>query len=787
MTSDENDRPVGSYYARGQLAAALRAAATHTDPALRDRAEARTSSWRAVLANLASGVLRIGQRQPYEDKPTWVTPEVMRGGFASGVEAAGGPLLPHERELARAIGKPTTESRLPLNGHHLTPQGLAALGTQLAEQRYRIGVPEEGALLALSWLIERGELARAATVLETIEPYFPRLRFYPRHGAPLPTPQVGIETPVLAKSAHALAESLRKKTPSRPIEAMREFSQVWAPLTDAVVTLVLETIEGEAPHFEGDTQVVVGGLPFTRVVADLEPRREALLRDVEAARTHLLCTRPLRPSEVLGTLYEGLRTWPALDADQRSGVARRMRHRLAGFLTAYGAPGSPRHRALRASQHVGPSHAALAHVLAARLEGAVDPGEGLSAELAQSLAHPITEPEAHAALPLATPLPRPLSARLQACEEAPLATLVERGLLRSGEVLATLTPQVTGPALATRFSDPAARTLYAASYQAFRRRRSLLLLWLQHQVRFSELPWIASLESASDADPRPAVQETLRELAAFAITRFPATPIPNKLVSEFSTLAQITRSDTGGTPSWLPLVEEIASDIFMGTFSLKFLRAAQIAAQLLGTHSLYARYYGIDYGRVLRMHTALSKWNVSTSPDFDAYCVELAALPAGGNPQARHGAVIEQASILTTHNLAALTSVLELRPLLEHQWASLAEASLVSALDRVERRVLPEKVPFIQRMRASKTAAFAWRQMLFYLSFVSGAALTDFVTRADTLLAARSPLAQERFAPAMHGLRIVARGGTLTRDTPGARRFLGWSVERPFLLGTAQR
>lgn len=387
-------------------------------------------------------------------------------------------------------------------------------------------------------------------------------------------------------------------------------------------------------------------------------------------------------------------------------------------------------------------------------------------------------------VPEGTTVPDSITRRLEVVREAPLPELVAHGLVGSGEILATLLPQVTGPALATRFDDPRARTLYAASYRAFRQRRSLLLLWLQHQVRFAELPWIAALEAAADRDPASAVRATLREVAALAITAFPATITPNKLVSELAALA--AQADLAGEPDRpaLPLVEEVASDIFMGTFSVKFLRAAQLAARLLGPGSLYARYYGIDFERVLAMGaTTKARWGVTTSPDFDAYCVELAHLPKGGNPRARNGAVIEQASILTTHNVAALVAVLELEPLLRERWIDLARRALVAVLDRLERRVLPERVPTIQRMRAAKTLAFAWRQMLLFLSFAQPADVDAFVREAGELLAARSERARARFAPVLRGLELVAAGERLADGEEGARRLHGWSVERPFLLG----
>jgi hypothetical protein len=472
-------------------------------------------------------------------------------------------------------------------------------------------------------------------------------------------------------------------------------------------------------------------------------------------------------------------------------------------VTAHGVPGTDRHRVLRAAQVAGPSHAQIAHVLAQRLNALAEPGEGLTQEAAAAAALPVTLEEQREAVPAGTPVPMHLTARLAAVEEAPLATLLERGVVGSGEVLAGLLPQLTGPALATRFTDTSARALYAASYRAFRRRRSLLLLWLQHQVQFSELPWIAALEACADADPLPAVEETLRQFAAFAITAFPETITPNKLVSELATLARIAQppvasSQTGTVENarpWLPLVEEVASDIFMGTFSVKYLRAAEVAVGLLQSlpgGPLYARYYGIDGERVLAMERLEEKWGVKTCPDFDAYCLELAALPEGGNPRARNGAMIEQAAILTTHNLAALVKGLRLQPLLADRWEGLAERAYLSVLDRLERRVIPESIHRTQRMRASKTLAFGWRQMIFFVSFLEPSAQGSFVAQCHKLLAARTPAARERFAPVLAGLERAVSGAVLPREAShhevaGCRRLLGWTVETPFLMGVARK
>jgi hypothetical protein len=798
---------IGVSYVVGQLAQSLRAAVVHADPALRERAAARAKSFLSVLKHIASGALRVGQRQPFADTPTWVTPEVMRGGFASGKHAAGGDLKAHEAEIAKRIGTAQPSSRNALNGHHLTSKGLTELAGLLASRNYRIDVPEEGALLAVRWLIDRHEHATAATLVETIEPFFDRLRFYPRPAEPsLAEPIVGIETPVLARSAHSLAEGLRKKEPSQNVETMREHYEVWAPLTDALVALVLETVNGEPPRFkvEGPERSIVGGMPFTRMPPDFETRRAALLSDVAAARVrHRRCQRVHRDSEVLGMLTGALQALPRLEEGDRPRLAARVRHRLAGFVAAYGEPGSDAHRALRASQTAGPSHGRIARVLAERLAALTQPGEGLTREDATAVTQPITMAEQRETVPCGMSVPEHLVARLAAVEEAPLASLLECRVVRSGEVLAMLLPQLTGPALATRFADVQARSLYAASYRAFRQRRSLLLLWLQHQVRFSELPWIAALECCSDADPLPAVEETLRQLAAFAITAFPETITPNKLVSEFAALAKVARpQSTSGqigadedALAWLPLVEEVASDIFMGTFSAKYLRAAQRAATLFGSlpgGSLYSRYYGLDDERVLTMNRLEVKWGVQTCPDFDAYCLELAALPPGGNPRARNGAMIEQAAVLTTHNLAVLVDRLRLQPVLEARWEGLAERALVSVLDRLERRVIPESINRFQRMRASKTLAFGWRQAIFFLSFLAPSAQASFVAKSKALLAARSLIAQQRFAPVLAGLERAVIGDLLPREAShrqvdGCRRLLGWTVGTPFLMSATPK
>ena len=100
-------------------------------------------------------------------------------------------------------------------------------------------------------------------------------------------------------------------------------------------------------------------------------------------------------------------------------------------------------------------------------------------------------------------------------------------------------PQITAQVLAAGLDDPQLSGLYGQAYAAFRRRRSLLLLNLEHQVRFGELPWIAALQPfrADTADAAQAARQALTEVTFLALRGFPQTIMPNPLISEMSALA----------------------------------------------------------------------------------------------------------------------------------------------------------------------------------------------------------------------------------------------------------
>ena len=109
------------------------------------------------------------------------------------------------------------------------------------------------------------------------------------------------------------------------------------------------------------------------------------------------------------------------------------------------------------------------------------------------------------------------------CLQAPIETLVERGVVSSSEAIATLLPHLTAHTRAAAIEEPELRSLYAALYEAFRGRRSLLLLDLEHQVEFAELPWAQALTPwiGADAESRQSARITMARTVRSAVESFP--------------------------------------------------------------------------------------------------------------------------------------------------------------------------------------------------------------------------------------------------------------------------
>jgi len=773
--ADQQHLTAAPGYAQGQLAKAFTTALTHEDADTRRRAEGRVTRWRAVLAGMAGGLLSIGSRTPVAGLPAWVTHEVVHGGFATGTPSAGGPLQPYETRLAERFGVPA--DRRALFAHCLTDTGLTWLWGQLNSGRYEVTVPEEGALLTMAWLVRLGETAAALDLVAELEPFADRLRFLPRPSAGRTAPD---DTDALCRrTVSDTVDRLVRRRPNAAVETQREALAVWQPFGDELLVHWLETADG------ADGRVLE-----LAPDADWLARGDALLsRYRSLAEEHTRCGKHRSPKGNLGILRGALEETVAgrqLDA-RRLGL---LRHAVASMVRRRGLPGSAPHTELRRAQRAQaalPSHHALAQVVVGRLAGL--PQESGIADLGPVLA-PVSEPERReTGLPSGAQLPPAISRVVEGALSAPVATLVERGVVPSAEVLAELVPRLVADTTARTYDDKALRTLMAANYRAFRNRRSLLLLNLERQVRIEELPWVRAV-SAQRGDGTAEAALLLRRLGELAVRGFPGTILPNPLVRELGVLAR--QSELGA-----PLVEELAADIFMDTFGPKFLVAAGIAGELLGG-SLYERYYGIDYAAIRDLAIAEGTAEGGkaagrsdeagagprTSPGFARLCAERAAAassaPAGSSESwvAASGKVIEQAQILTTHNLATLVHRVGIAP--EPGWADLARRCF-GTVCRLTARVHGNPWP----CSTIKDAAYAWRQSVFHLSLCPPAEQRRVLDDLDAEAARHAPHVAARLAPVLAGLRLVADGGGFapdgTADGGRARRLLGWTTDGHWL------
>jgi hypothetical protein len=784
MTDSDDRLRVNPGYALGQIMRALGSTG--------QTAGARATQWRRVLTGMFAGTLHPGSRTPVADTPPWVTLEVAHGGFATGEFLAAGPVQPHESEKLRHVDRPEcVTDRAALNAYFLSDAGRAELGELLQSGCYRVTVPEEAALLVTAWLISHVENARAELLLEVISPFFDRLRFYP---APADKPEPSGDG-VSVQPASAVNASLRSHQPKPAIAAMNEAIRVWTPLYDRAVELFLETVEGDVPRIATSetgqlvrradgNPIVEGGWPCRRFAADWAERARSLVEQYERERaTHRLSGKPEKAKENFARL-RGYLVRCAVDPGALTGRDVGMiRKILASYVTRHGAPGSERLAKTRAAQvriAALPAHHELARVLADRIE-ARGASEGLP-DVDHCLV-PLTPQEAAGlGAETASTFPPSLVEKAMRCLEAPIETLIARHLVRSSEGLAILLPHLTAQIRASAIDQPELRRVYESVYRAFRRRRSLLLLDLQSQVRLEELPWVAAIAPwvGEGTEAQRSARVALVRATRLALKSFPQTILPNKLVRELRALV-------AAAGERIPLVDELAADIFMGAFSAPYLRAAQAAAPVIAG-TLYERYYGLPLDRVLALDDfEQQRYGAPSSPGLAAVCAELAGVGQGGSwSVARNGTIIEQCQILTTHNVAPLISALDLIGDLQPVFPDLARRCFECICLR-QQRVTGD---WRAEMQAVKNCAYAWRQMILYLSLANADEMPRFLDWASEHVGKQRADFRHRFAPALAGLQVVAAGGRFGSDgldpATGGRRFLGWTVGRHWLLSEPQ-
>jgi hypothetical protein len=753
-------------YALGRLHRAIETATTHHDPEIRRRAEEKALAWGSVLSGIAMGALDVGSRTPVANTPAWVTLEVAHGGFATGRYVAEGPIAEDERSwLDRVPAASGTTERMRLNTWFLSDEGLQHLGELLRSGHYSIEVPEYGALLVVAWLVETGHDSVALDLVSELHPLLDRLRFYPVETERAPTSGAVVHL----RTAGEVADHLQLVEVPEQVAAMNEALLSWLPLYDRLVALWLDTVEDD--------------WPCRRWPLDWTERRSAWLHEYDKAlATDHRCGEYRKPRSTFAILREALERCPADSSALTGRDVGRVRMAVKRSVARWGEPGSTERESLRATQREWasrPTHRRIAEALARRV--AQVPADAGIADL-----EPMIEPVPLGAADTAEPVPRSLARKVERALEAPIEELIERGVVPSSEVLAQVLPQITSHVAAAAFDDPVLRDLYARIYAAFRRRRSPLLLNLEHQVQIEELPWVKAIEAfrKQSADSEVKAYDTLQHASMLAFTSFPQTILPNPLVRELDALA--TQAKLA-----IPLVEEVAADIFMGTFTLKWRQAAAVTAEMMA-NTLYARYFDlpppsmwapIDEASGSFLDRVRGRWSKRTAEDFTRVCNERAREAAVGDGTfvARNGAVIEQSQILTTHNLAPIVAGLSLSDRIAEHGADLAARTFAWIVKQ-------QNTPYSSwrsQLQMLKNTAYAWRQAMFFLSFAEATDQRPALDHLKTRVSEQPDDWQQRFAPVLEGLDAVLAGDRFDargRVKRHGRRYLGWSVGRHWLL-----
>lgn len=301
-----------------------------------------------------------------------------------------------------------------------------------------------------------------------------------------------------------------------------------------------------------------------------------------------------------------------------------------------------------------------------------------------------------------------------------------------------------------------------------------MLLNLESQVRLNELPWVSALERfrRQDLSEAAASRQALEQIVVLAFEHFPHAILPNKLVREIADLA--SRAGLA-----IPLVEELATDIFMGEFGAKFTRAAKLAFEML-QGSLYADYYQIDAAEMGKLHDSRAG-DRQVQTRFAQLCARRAGVQLGRRRPASNGMIIEQQQILTTQNLAALILGLDLRDSLQSRFGGMAQSCFRWICRRNQLRV----DDWHARLIRVKNSAYAWRQMVFFLSMLPSEELESTLDWMEGYYTKQSEQFQLRFLPVFDGLKACASARTSSSTLPAEKQacqFLGWSETGHWLL-----
>ena len=621
----------------------------------------------------------------------------MTGGFATGDFLAGGELQKHEIALLdRLSGQSPVKNAALSTATSFRNQDFQNASKCCASGAMRSLFPKKG----LYWLSPGlHRMGTPKTRGQSWKKSHPISIYFASTLAPLRTHTI---RPARRSMFRPLAPPSKASGASSPICGffLSENPCLFGTVYDRIVDLFLETMQE--------------GWPCRQYPEDWSDRALALLNEYPVLREkHGLGRRLERPNQHYWQLRNFLEKCAKAPNTLTGFEVGRIRIILKSYLDKHGSPQSEKNEQLRQQQLElvkPPAHYEIARAMIEALEKyPSDEGLDESEQIA------LTTGDAHGAesgIGAEDQVPTSIREKVACCLNAEIDVLVERGIISSSETLAHVLPQVTSGIRAAGFTDSRLRQLYSSIYRAFRRRRSLLLLDLEKQVQIEELPWIRAIDRfrAEDLSSAELAKQTLEEVVILALSSFPQAIIPNKLLQELNALSKGAGLD-------LSLVDELAADIFMGRLSVKFVRAALVAADLL-SNSLYSVYYGIEYPQLQKVlvpaRIATEEIDQTTQGVADAFvrlCVSRAGVALGGWDPAKNGMIIEQQQILTTQNLAVLYSGLLLNEPFEIHSMAMAN----QCFTWICRRLQMKSHSWHEELITLKNAAYAWRQMIFVL------------------------------------------------------------------------
>lgn len=728
----------------------------------------KSTKWIQAIKGILSGNIEVGSRTPVKSTPAWATLEVITGGFTTGNLLAGGDLNDFECVLLEKLKIPKSENaRLSLNQYYLSEQGISELQEFLENGQYEITVPEEAALLSIAALIKNDNVKDAKKVLEEVSPYFDKLRFYPR----LSAEQVEIPTTgeVFVQSVEQVKENISADKKNKAIISQKKSIEIWIPFYEEMVDLFVDSMRSSVKSLADiDNRELT---PFSQIDQSWLCRKDQLLDKFEKLKSkHSISKRWTKNgsqfSKLLGIL-ENFSTEPEFYEKNHKYIAQA----ITRHLRKHGVTNSMERqnaRECQLRQCRAPEHRYIRQVLAERLSK-LEQIKGIS-NIEEVTQNTTASEICNGKIPEDTTIPSYLIKKLGKAKIDSIDNLIGAGVISSGDTIAEILPQISGDVLSGVFSEEYLKMLYKKVYVSFRKRRSLLLLNLESQVKIEELPWLKILNQYSDvrSDSRMAAKCVLKEVSEIALFNFPHAIIPNKLLQELRSL--IKRADAE-----ISLVDEVAADIFMGRFSPKFAKSAFIAGlELQG--SLYEKYYALDYSVILEACAPVKgAFSDRQADKFSNICNKRESnSSSSGWSVAANGVVIEQQQIITTQNLAQLFSLFE--------WKNDSENEIEEAIKKcfvwICKRQQIKLNDYHAKLVMIKNTAYAWRQMIFFLSQLEREKQNEIGDFLYEHLYQQSALFSKTFEPIVTRLVDLVKGKSPRNDYI----FTGWTVGAHYLL-----